>query len=53
MIGSNGPVEPSAELRQMAATFRQIFVALVAEGFTEKQALVMIGQILAANRPES
>lgn len=45
----NGPIEPAADMRQMATTLYQTFVALVAEGFTEKQALTIIGQILAAS----
>jgi hypothetical protein len=46
---SNGPIEPNAELRTLANTLHQMFVALTQEGFTEQQALVIIGQILAAN----
>lgn len=46
---SNGPIEPSADLRQLASFLRQTFLALVQEEFTEQQALVIIGQILAAN----
>lgn len=42
------PVEPSADLRTVAHTLRETFVALTAEGFTDQQALVIIGQILAA-----
>jgi hypothetical protein len=45
---SNGPIEPAAEMRQLANALRQTFVALTQEGFTEHQALVIIGQILAA-----
>jgi hypothetical protein len=45
-------VEPSADQRAMAKMFFQMFVAFVDEGFTERQALIMIGQIMAANRPE-
>lgn len=41
-------MEPSADLRQTANHLRQTFVALVQEGFTEQQALVIIGQILSA-----
>lgn len=44
-----GPVEPSAELRVLASVLRQAYVALVAEGFTEQQALAIVGQLLAAN----
>jgi hypothetical protein len=45
----NGPIEPSADLRQAASALRQMFIALLAEGFDERQALVIVGQILAAN----
>lgn len=46
---SNGPIEPAADLRQLASMLRQTFLALTQEGFTEQQALIIIGQILAAN----
>lgn len=42
------PMEPSADLRAMANQLRQMFVALVSEGFSEQQALVVVGLILAA-----
>lgn len=41
--------EPSPEVRSMALQLRQVFVALIAEGFTEAQALNLIGNILTAN----
>jgi len=40
--------EPAAELRQMAATLWQTFVALTSEGFSESQALALIGEMLAS-----
>ena len=46
---TNGPVEPSADAREFARACHQIFVALSLEGFTEQQALVVIGQMIAAN----
>ena len=46
---SNGPIEPNAEMRVGAKTLRQMFLALIQEGFTEQQALVIIGQCIAAN----
>ena len=46
---SNGPIEPSADLRQLASILRQTYLALVQEGFTQQEALTIIGQILAAN----
>lgn len=48
-----GPTEPSAGLRTMASAFWQMYVALTAEGFTEKQALAIIGQVIAANGGKS
>jgi hypothetical protein len=44
----NGPQEPSADLRAAASSVRQMFVALVNEGFTESQALAIVGHILVA-----
>jgi hypothetical protein len=35
--------EPAADLRGLAQVMRQQFVALVHEGFTEQQALTIIG----------
>jgi hypothetical protein len=48
-LPSNSPQEPTADIRAAASAVRQTFVALVNEGFTEYQALVIIGQILSAN----
>lgn len=47
------PVEPSANLRHLASALMQTYTALTMEGFTDHQALVIIGQILSANRPEA
>jgi hypothetical protein len=44
----SGPVEPSADKRQAAHELREIYVALLAEGFTERESVAIIGQILAA-----
>lgn len=44
----NGPTEPAAEMRTVAAQLWQMFVALRAEGFTEGQALAIIGHAIAA-----
>jgi hypothetical protein len=46
---TGGPVEPSADLRTAAKELRGMFLALTAEGFTEPQALVIVGQILSAH----
>lgn len=43
---SNHPTEPSADLREAASFMWQTFVALTSEGFTEAQALVIIGHML-------
>lgn len=43
------PMEPSADMREAANGLRQLYVALTNEGFSDQQALVIIGQILAAN----
>jgi hypothetical protein len=43
------PMEPSADMRLVAYTLRQMYVALCHEGFTEQQALVIIGQVIASN----
>jgi hypothetical protein len=43
---TNGPTEPSADLRTMAAFLWQTYVALTLEGFSEQQALTIIGQIV-------
>ena len=42
---TNGPIEPSADARQFAGVCYQVFTALRLEGFTEQQALVIIGQM--------
>jgi hypothetical protein len=48
-LTQNAPQEPTAAISEAASAVRQMFIALVNEGFTEHQALVIIGQILAAN----
>jgi hypothetical protein len=45
----SGPIEPSADLRQAASALRQMFIALINEGFDERQALTIIGHAIAAN----
>lgn len=47
---TNGPIEPSADARDFAKACYQIFVALTLEGFAEQQALIIIGQMVAANQ---
>lgn len=41
--------EPSANSRQMARAFRDMFIGPTQEGFTENQALVIIGQCISAS----
>lgn len=48
-MSTNGPIEPAADMREAANGLRQMYIALVQEGFSDQQALVIIGQILAAN----
>ena len=43
--------EPSADMRAAAAQLRQMYNALVAEGFTVAEALAIIGQILGNQQP--
>lgn len=40
--------EPSAQARSMARTCRDQYDALRAEGFTDPQALMLIGEMMAA-----
>jgi hypothetical protein len=40
---NNAPQEPSADLRMAANAMRQMFISLVNEGFSEAQALQIIG----------
>lgn len=41
------PIEPSAAMRVGARAIRELYVALVAEGFTEQQALSLVALCLA------
>lgn len=49
MPAQNVPTEPNAEVRQVASALWQMFVALTREGFTEAQALTIIGHSIAAS----
>lgn len=42
--------EPAADLRVAARQLRELFVSLVNEGFTEHQALRIVGQVLGGQR---
>lgn len=48
-MSTNGPIEPSADLREAASNLRQMYLALTYEGFTPSEALTIVGQILGAN----
>lgn len=43
----NAPTEPSALLREAASELWQMYIALTNEGFSENQALKIIGSMLA------
>lgn len=45
----SGKVEPSAGIRAAAHEIQEWFTALTIEGFTESQAIGLVGQILAAH----
>ena len=47
------PTEPSADMRNIASTLWQMYVALTAEGFSDQQALHVIGVTIAANSGKS
>jgi len=47
-VADRVPVEPSAAVRQSAKAIHEVFIALANEGFTEAQALHIIGVMLAA-----
>lgn len=44
----NGPEEPSADMREFARICRDMYVGLLQEGFTEREALAILGQVIAA-----
>lgn len=43
-----GTVEPPAQLRQASRELFLMFVALMKEGFTEAQAIAIIGAVLSS-----
>lgn len=44
----NFPTEPSADLREAASALRQMYVALVNEGFSVDEAMTIVGKVVAA-----
>lgn len=47
------PIEPSAAHRTLARQLRELHLALVAEDFTEPQALAIVGHVIAASYGDS
>jgi len=48
------PIEPSADMRQMALFHRQMFLAYTGAGFSDQQALMILGTMIAASfRPDT
>jgi len=47
---NDAPLEPSADHREFAYMCRQMFIALVSQGFTEAQALAVIGHMIAGGQ---
>lgn len=45
----SAPEEASAAMRSFARTVRDMYVALVAEGFEEREAFSIIAQVIIAN----
>ncbi len=41
-------VEPAADLRAFATVVHQLYVALTEEGFTESQALIVVGVVVSS-----
>jgi hypothetical protein len=44
-------IEPRAEIRIAAHELRELYVALLAEGFTESEALTVLGHIVVSRKP--
>lgn len=47
--GRHDAYEPSAATRASAKVLHEIYVALVKEGFTEQEALQVVGQVIVAS----
>jgi hypothetical protein len=50
MTGSKTPDDPVSALLAAAAAAHELFTTFVTSGFTDKQALYLVGQILAASQ---
>lgn len=46
--GEGVPIEPSADVRASAHNIREVYLALLAEGFTEGQAMMIVVALSAA-----
>lgn len=44
-------IEPSADARVAAATIRQLYLALLNEGFTEEQAMTLVKSMIELSTP--
>lgn len=47
----SSPREPRADMRIGAAVLHETFVALMGAGFSEYQALAIVGQMVVAQQP--
>jgi hypothetical protein len=47
---TDGPVEPSAQMRAFARTVREIHVAFVEAGFSDEVSQRLVGVVLVASR---
>lgn len=45
----NAPYEPTADMRQLAKMMRDMYQALLAEGFSDRQALSVLGEVVTAS----
>lgn len=48
--GRQYPIQPTEDMRVAAISCRQLYTALTEEGFTEYQALVILGQLIFTGR---
>ena len=48
MTSTNGPLEPPAHVRQAAAELRAWYVGLIDQGFSDDQAMFLLGQVITA-----